>query len=80
MFAAHELIVEGFLLFYQLSYRLVSSLDLLAEYTLELNVFMLEDAYSILGAVKFIRSTHSAIVHGSSFLLADFVKDCPLTL
>lgn len=61
MLAAHELIVEGFLLFYQLSYRLVSSLDLLAEYTLELDVFMLEDADSILGAVEFIGSTYSAV-------------------
>lgn len=73
MLGTYELVVKGLLLFYQLSDRLVSSLDLLSEYSLELQVLMLEDADRVLGAVEFIGSTHSAIVQGSSLLLAGLV-------
>ena len=73
MFGTYELIVKGFLLFYQLSYGLVSSLDLLSENSLQLNVLVLENADSVLSTVEFIRSTHSTIVKGSSFILTGFV-------
>ena len=73
MLGTHELIVQGFLLFYQLSYGLVPSLDLLSENSLEFDVLVLEDADGVLGAVKFIGGTHAAIIQCSSFLLAGFI-------
>lgn len=73
MFGTNELIVKGFLLFYQLSYGLVSSLDLLSENSLQLNVLVFEYADSVLSTVEFIGSTHATIVKCSSFLLTGFV-------
>ena len=62
MFGTYELIVKGFLLFYQLSYGLVSSLDFLSENSLQLNVLVFENADSVLSTVELIGSTHATIV------------------
>lgn len=62
MFGTYELIVKGFLLFYQLSYGLVSSLNLLSENSLQLNVLVFENADSVLSTVELIGSTHATIV------------------
>ena len=62
MFGTYELIVKGFLLFYQLSYGLVSSLDLLSENSLQLDVLVFENADSVLSTVELIGSTHATIV------------------
>ena len=62
MFGTYELIVKSFLLFYQLSYGLVSSLDFLSENSLQLNVLVFENADSVLSTVELIGSTHATVV------------------
>ena len=62
MFGTDELIVKSFLLFYQLSYGLVSSLDFLSENSLQLNVLVFENADSVLSTVELIGSTHATVV------------------